>query len=83
MSTIYDEVTDLIAKGVTPEDLLAFKPSEEACLRFEELIAREKREGLLPEEADELDRMMEAERLFSLAKAKARLFLSKRDVKAA
>jgi hypothetical protein len=36
------------------------------------LIHKEKTEGLLPEEREELDRVMEIERVLSLAKARAR-----------
>ncbi len=75
MNTIYDEAMDLLAGGYTPEQLIAFKVSEEASRRFEELIAREKSEGLLPEETAELDRMMEIERVLSRAKAQARVML--------
>lgn len=73
MKTAYDEAIDFLASGITPESLVAFQTSPEARERFESLIAREKSEGLLPEEAEELDRMMEMERLLGLAKARARL----------
>jgi hypothetical protein len=75
MTKFHEEAIDLIAKGVTPEALVAFKASDEANLRFEELIAREKTEGLLPEETEELDLMMEINHILSLAKARARLHL--------
>ncbi len=72
MTTAYDEVIGFIARGLTPGELLRFRPSDEACARFESLIRKEKADGLLPEEREELDRTMEAERVLSLAKAKAR-----------
>ncbi len=75
MNTIYDEAMDLLAGGYTPEQLIAFKASDEASRRFEELIAKEKSEGLLPEETAELDRVMEMERVLSRAKAQARVML--------
>lgn len=78
MNSIVDEALELMASGYTPEVLIAFKPSEEASRRFENLIAREKDEGLLPEETAELDRMMEMERVLSLAKARARLKLKEK-----
>jgi len=73
MKNAYDEAIDFLAGGVTPESLVAFQPSLEARARFEALIAKEKKIGLLPEEMEELDRMMEIDRLMSLAKAKARI----------
>ncbi len=72
MTTAYDEVIGFIARGLTPGELLRFRPSDEACARLEHLIRKEKADGLLPEEREELDRTMEAERVLSLAKAKAR-----------
>lgn len=78
MNSIVDEALELMAGGYTPEQLVAFKASDEASRKFEELIAREKNEGLLPEEAAELDRMMEMERVLSLAKARARLKLKEK-----
>ncbi len=77
MTVAYDEVMEFLARGVTPEELVAFKPSAEASARFESLIRNEKAEGLLPEEHEELERMMEVERVMSLAKAKARAALNK------
>lgn len=73
MKTAYDEAIDFLASGITPQSLLDFQTSLESRERFESLITREKNEGLLPEEAEELDRMMEMERLLGLAKARARL----------
>ncbi len=82
MNSIYDEVTDFLSAKLA-EELVAFRPSEAAQDRFEELIAREKREGLLPEETAELDRTIEANRFLSMAKAKAILKLSQAPSKAA
>jgi hypothetical protein len=83
MSTLYDEAIDLIARGHTTEELLAFKPSPEAQARFEDLIAREKCEGLTAEESEELDRMMELYRMLTLAKSRARLHARRQDLAAA
>jgi hypothetical protein len=82
MTTFYNEATDFLAAGMTPEELLAFRPSMDASRRFEELVAKEKHEGLLPDEADDLERMMEIERVLSLVKAKARLRLSQQNAQA-
>ena len=83
MNSIYDEVTDFLVSGLTPEQLIGYAPSSEAQARFEALIAREKRDGLLPEESAELDRMMEAHRFLMMAKAKAMLKASQGADKAA
>lgn len=83
MTSLYNETTDFLAAGMTAEALVNYRPSEAAMRYFEQLIAKEKREGLLPEEADDLERMMEIERVLSLVKAKARLKLSQRDAQSA
>jgi len=76
MTTIHAEVGDFIFSALSPEQLLAYKPSAEAQERLEELIARDKREGLLPGERSELDRMIESTRLLMMAKAEAMVKLS-------
>ena len=76
MNPAYDEAIEFLAGGMTPQELVAFKPSAGASARFEWLIHKEKSEGLLPEESEELDRVMEIERVLSLAKARARTKLS-------
>ncbi|MBL9133419.1 MAG: hypothetical protein JNG86_19565 [Verrucomicrobiaceae bacterium] len=83
MSSLYDEAIDLIARGHTSEELLAFKPSTEAQEHFEDLVAREKNEGLLPGETEELDRLMELYRMLTLAKSRARLNLQQQALTAA
>jgi len=72
MISAYDEAIEFLAQGMTAEQLLGFQPSAEASARFEWLIAKEKSEGLLPAEREELDRVMEVERVLGLAKARAR-----------
>lgn len=74
----YEETVAFLAGGMTPQELVAFKPSTGASERLEWLVRKEKTEGLLPEEKEELDRSMEIERVLSLAKAKARASLLSR-----
>ncbi len=70
------EIVDFIVSGATPAAVIAFHPSEEASLRLEDLIEREK-EGLLSaEEKAELDHCFHLEHLMRMAKAKARLIAS-------
>ncbi len=71
MTTAYEDVIEFLARGITPHELAAFTPSAEARERFEWLIGKEKSEGLLHEEREELDRSMGIERVLSLAKARA------------
>ena len=76
MIAAYDEVIEFLACGVTPQELVAFRPSPAASDRFEWLIRKEKSEGLLPGESEELERVMEVERVLSLARARARTKLA-------
>lgn len=75
-SRAYEEVIDFIAAGVTPDSLVAFRPSEAARQRVADLIEREKTIGLTQDETSELDHYMQLEHLIRLAKARARKHIS-------
>ena len=77
MTPAYDEVIDFLARGMTAKELVEFQPSAAASARFEWLVRKEKSEGLLAEEQEELERVMEVERVLSLAKARARSKLAR------
>lgn len=66
---------DFIAGGISPRDVVAFRPSEATRRRVADLVAREKRDGLTPEETSELNHYVEIEHLMRLAKARARQLL--------
>jgi hypothetical protein len=72
----YEEVIDFIAAGTTPQNVIAFRPSEAAQERVTDLLSREKEGALSPEEKSELDHYLQLEHLMRLAKARARDFLS-------
>ena len=72
----YEEVIDFIAAGTTPENVIAFRPSDAAQERLEDLVAREKEGALSAEEKFELDHYLQLEHLMRLAKARARDFLA-------
>ena len=71
----YDEVIEFIAAS-SPQNVIAFRPSEEAKGRVEDLILREKTEGLPEEEKSELDHYLQIEQLMRLAKARAHQYLA-------
>jgi hypothetical protein len=71
----YEEVIDFIAAGTTPQNVVAFRPSEEAQQRVSDLLQREKEGVLSAEEISELDHYLQLEHLMRLAKARARDFL--------
>jgi hypothetical protein len=73
MSTIspaYLEIIDFIAAGTTPEAVANFRPSSEAQRRVIDLLEREKRSELSPEERGELDHYDELEHILRMAKAR-------------
>ena len=72
MTRVYEEIIDFLAAGFTPDSLIAYRPSEEGRRRVEELIRREKNEGLTPEETSELNHYMELDYILTLARARAR-----------
>ena len=72
----YEEVVDFIAAGTTPQNVIAFRPSDAAQERLEELISREKEGSLSTEEKFELDHYLQLEHLMRLAKARARDFIA-------
>jgi|FLYN01.1.fsa_nt_gi uncharacterized protein YutE (UPF0331/DUF86 family) len=56
---------------MTPEEILAFAPTEEEQRRADELTALNKEGKLTAEEADELEQMVAFNRLVTLLKIKA------------
>src|SRR5919205_733252 len=71
---VYDEVIEFIASS-SPQNVIAFRPSEEAKARVADLIFREKTEGLSEDERSELDHYLQIEHLMRLAKARAQYYL--------
>ncbi len=72
---VYEEVVDFIAAGTTPQNVIAFRPSDAAQERVEDLLSREKEGELSPAEKSELNHYLQLEHLMRLAKARARDFL--------
>lgn len=75
---IYLELVDFVAGGSTPEGVAEFHPSQKAQKRVADLIERNRRSALAPEEQAELEHFLELEHILRLAKAKARLILASR-----
>ena len=68
----YEEVIEFIAAGTNPSSVIAFQPSDAVKKRVTDLIDREKRGDLEPDEKEELEHYMQLEHLMRLAKARAR-----------
>jgi hypothetical protein len=68
----YGEIIDFIARGTTPESVVAFRPSEALQQRVA-LLTERSDEGLLsPEERSELEDCLQLEHIMVMAKARAR-----------
>jgi hypothetical protein len=67
-----DEVVEFIAREISPEALVNFRPSDSTRQRVWELVNKEKEAGLTPDEKCELDDYERLEHLLILTRAKAR-----------
>jgi len=68
----YEEIIDFIARGTTPESVVAFRPSKALQQRVAILTERSQ-EGLLSsEERSELEDCLQLEHIMVMAKARAR-----------
>ncbi len=73
--TIYDHIAETIA-AMNPTKVLEIRAPQAASERLENLVEKEKEEGLTASEKDELDHFLVLERLIRLAKAHARIQLA-------
>lgn len=71
----YEEIVDFIAAGTTPQNVIAFRPSEAARERVSDLLERKREGELSPAEKSELDHYLQLEHLMRMAKARAHDFL--------
>ena len=67
------EVISFLAGRPTAEEIIHFRPSEAAAARAQELLGRNKENGLALEEEAELDEICEIDRFVSLIKAEVQL----------
>lgn len=70
----YDEIVDLFARTSSAE-VLAFRPSADSQERVRYLLAQNDSGELTKDEAAELERFGELERLMQLVKARAQVYL--------
>lgn len=75
LNPVYDELLDYIISKATPQEILAFKPSDAAQERANELTEKNKQGTLSPEEKAELGQLIELDTLVSALKAKALISL--------
>lgn len=75
MQKAYEEIVEFIARGTTPDNVVAFRPSETTRARVGDLIGRAKDGELNEEEAAELEHYLQLEHLMRLVKARAKQHL--------
>lgn len=75
LTKAYEEIVDFIVAGTSPDNVVAFRPSEGAKRRVAELIEREKTTGVMSDETSELEHYLQLKHLVRLAKARARQHL--------
>ena len=71
----YEEIIDFIAAGTSPQNVIAFRPSEAARQRVRDLVARQKTEALSLEETSELKHYLQLEHIMRMAKARAQRYV--------
>ncbi len=67
----FDEVVDFLGRGASAADVAVFKLSPAARARASELLARNRDEGLTPDEERELDAYVALEDFMALLKIRA------------
>jgi hypothetical protein len=74
---VFDKFLDFLVEKASPQEILAFRVSEEEAEHLEELVDRNNAGTISPEEAAYLDQAVEFEMLVSVLKAKALKTLKK------
>lgn len=77
--TLFDEITDFLISGPTPEQIIAFRPTDALDQRLHELLEKNSGIGISQDERAELDRFLQINHLMTILKAKARLKLAGKD----
>jgi hypothetical protein len=78
-SALRREVISFLARRPSEDEIIAFRPSEQAAARAQDLLRRSAEGALTPAEEAELDEMCEVDRFVSLIKAEV---LAQRSVAA-
>ena len=71
-SALAQELVDFLSGGPSPEEIIAFRPSEHSVSRARQLLEKNQEGSLTFEENSELDEMARLNQLFMLIKAQAR-----------
>jgi len=69
------DVSEFLARGPQPEEIVAFRPSAKSVARIRELLDRNRQGTLTAEEKSEMDHIAMVNNLFGLIKVQARQHL--------
>lgn len=75
-SKAYNDVVSFIVDVKTPEEIIAYKASDDLNERVNQLVSNEKNMTITEDEKKELDQYMWLEHLMRLAKAQAKKALN-------
>jgi hypothetical protein len=70
--TLFSEIIDFLASTPTPEDIIAFKPSERLEQRLSILLEKNRHDTLGAEERRELDEFLRMNHFMNMLKIRAR-----------
>lgn len=73
--SIFSELADFIVSQPTLDAIAAYRVPETLEQRVQELLEKNREEGLTPDEREEMHQFLAMSHLMTLAKAKARLKL--------
>ena len=74
--SLLDEITDFLSANPTPQEIIAFRPSEGLQNRALELLELNRQNRLSGAEREEMDTYMRMDHFLTILKAKTRLKLS-------
>ena len=77
MTKAHEEIINFIAAGPSTRAVMGFSASPEIKQRVEDLIRKQKCDGLLPDETEELADYVQLEKLMRQAKARARTIVGR------
>lgn len=75
---LLDEITDFLALSPTPQEIIAFRPSDDLERRALDLLDKNREGRLTAEERAEMEEFMSMDHFMTLLKAKARLKMAKK-----
>jgi hypothetical protein len=75
---LFDEILDFLASTPTPQQIIAFKPSDNLQERLDDLLERNRQETLMPDEREELNEFLRMNHFMNMLVIRARQKLSEK-----